>query len=393
MVRLAVVVLLLLLPGLQVRAEYLVGRGDVLRVAIEEIDSDGTDAVVNADGRIMLPQVGSVAVAGIGLDAIRAGIEAELARREIVRSAVVTVEVARYRPFYVGGAVAQPGAIDYAPGLTVRHALLLAGGVAREIAREPLSGTELLGLKAKWQATSYALLQVESRIARLEAELALGKAPDLDKAAPGAVGPQDVEAIRSLEAGMFGDRMFERETGQAHLRGSVALVDHEIEILAKQAALQDQERALQHQQVESAQTLLAKGLVPLSRVQELQRAESAVARDFLENEAFAARARQAKADAQYQVEAADAKWRIDIRGELSAALLERARLKSELEVASVALISAGVNLADPRSKPAEPQVTIYRTVQGGDEVIPAGLGTEIAPGDIVEVALTEAPAG
>lgn len=392
MVRLLGAIILMVLGG-PAWADYLVQRGDTLRVAVAETGDQSREVEVNADGRIMLPQLGSIEVAGSDLDSIRARVAEEFAARGIVLKATVSVEVAVYRPFYIGGAVAKPGAIAFEPGLTVRHALLLAGGVEQASAPELPSAPELLELKAKWQTTSYALLQVESRIARLEAELHREGKPDLGNLDTGSVPASDAEDIRSLDEGLYADRLSEWTSGQGHLESVLGLVDFEIGVLSRQETLQNKERDLQHAQVESAQSLLSRGLVPLQRVQELEREESALARDLLENQAYAARARQKKADAQYQLDSSEAQWRIEVRNELSGALLERARLDAERQTAAEALVAAGVSLAGGGAASLEPAVVIHRTKDGADTVIDADLGTPIEPGDLLEVSLAEAAAG
>jgi polysaccharide export outer membrane protein len=148
-----------------------VEAGDVLRVTVAGApDISREDARVDADGRIMLPGVGGIAVAGSDLDTIRETIAERLVAQDLLRQPTVMVEIAKYRSFYVGGAVAKPGAVDFEPGLTVRHALILAGGLDGKGA-EKMTTEELVELKTKWRTTNYALLQVESRIKRLEAEL------------------------------------------------------------------------------------------------------------------------------------------------------------------------------------------------------------------------------
>ncbi|WP_374302091.1 polysaccharide biosynthesis/export family protein, partial [Paracoccus sp. (in: a-proteobacteria)] len=116
----------------QEAALFPIERGDVLAVTVLDEPSLSREAKVDALGRIMLPQIGSVSIAGHDLDQVRELIEAELSGRDILVDPQVIVEVASYRPIYVGGAVDTQGAVPFEPGLTVRHALLLAGGVERK---------------------------------------------------------------------------------------------------------------------------------------------------------------------------------------------------------------------------------------------------------------------
>ena len=68
--------------------------GDVLSVTVAQAPEIGRDeAKVDADGRIMLPVIGSVAVAGSDLDAIREKISDRLVAADLIREPAVTVEI------------------------------------------------------------------------------------------------------------------------------------------------------------------------------------------------------------------------------------------------------------------------------------------------------------
>jgi polysaccharide export outer membrane protein len=379
-----------LLSAAPALCESLVEPGDTLRVSISDAPKLGGDSKIDADGNIILPQLGGIAVAGLGLDAIRARIEALLVQRDILKAPSVLVRVVRYRPFYVGGDVRRPGAVDYEPGLTVRHSLILAGGV-EPADRDRLPPGGIAGLRAKWKDGTYQLFQVNSRIARLEAELAR-KEDIRTPAASAAIPDGEAQAVIALDRNILHDRLETWTGSQAHLREGMALFDLEIDVLAKQASLQKDEQQLDKDQVENARKLVQKGLLPLPRLQELQREESRATRDLLDNQAYMARARQNRASVEYDLNSADIKWRIEIRQKLRDAMLDRARLKTELDVVSAQILSAGIAVEDTVAKP-QIDVVIYRSAGGHEESIRAGMETAVLPGDILDVSLTPSPAG
>jgi len=372
-------------------SEILIARGDTVHVSIAEAPKLGGDSKVDAEGNIVLPQLGSVQVAGMGLDAARARVEAELVKRDILKAPTVLVEIAKYRPFYVGGKVARPGAIDYEPGLTVRHALILAGGAGRSDEDRPLS-LDVPGLKAKWQTTSYQLLDVNSRIARLEAELVRNEHAQI-AVAPGVVPEPDAQALASLDRKILLDRLQTWSGSQAHLRDGITLLDLEIDVLGQQASLQDKERDIDSQQVDAAQKLVDKGLMPLPRLQELQHEQSRATRDLLENRAYIARARQNRSSVEYELNSADIKWRIDIRQQLREAMLDRVRLKAELDALSAEILNAGVSLSEAEAASIRLVVVIYRTAEGREETLKAQMDTEVLPGDVVDVSVSTGASG
>ncbi|WAJ27945.1 polysaccharide biosynthesis/export family protein [Antarcticirhabdus aurantiaca] len=393
--RLALAALCLLVAGAPTgfaRAASPVAPGDVIRVSVSEAPDLNREAPVDADGRIMLPQVGGIEVAGLDLDGARARIQEAIAGRGLVRVPTVLVEIASYRPFYVGGMVANPGSVPFSPGLTVRHAIILAGGLDRTRGAEPMSATDLLDLRARWEGNAVSLLQVESRIARLRAELDDLKAPDFSEIEAATTAPDETQAIVDLETGQFADRVKQSESSRDHLENGLVLADLEIDILGKQADLEQNEEAIQAAQIEKARTLLAKGLVPESRLQELERQRSQISRDLLDNRAFAARARQGKETIRYELDVVEAKRRVEVRGELVEAIGQRAKLRAESGVLAGALLAAGIAITDPdASELAEPTVTLHRIVDGKETVLAAAMDTAIDPGDVVQVTIAPRP--
>lgn len=379
-------------------ADVPVARGDVLAVEVVEEPSLDGEATVDLDGRIALPGLGRVEAAGLDLDGVRARIEDALRDQGLVRTPSVRVEVARHRPVYVGGDVATPGAHPFEAGLTVRHALVLAGGPARRRDEAGPSLAELAALRGQLEARGYELYGVEARIARLEDEMAGRADADLPAPAPDVVPPEEAEAIRDLEGALLDDRLAEWRGRQGHLGDVVTLLDVEIDLLGQRAARQEAEQEAQRTDLEEARDLVDRGLAPSARVKEAEREVSRGARDLLENQAFAARARQAKATAEHELEAASVTRRVELRDELREARAERVRLRTEIEALTTGLLAAGLEVSggvsggDPSASEGS-RVTIYRDAEGGEEAIPARMTTEVLPGDVIEVDAPGTPAG
>jgi polysaccharide export outer membrane protein len=379
-----------LLAAAPALGEILVERGDTLHVSINEAPKLSGDSKVDADGKIILPQLGGVSVAGLTLDAIRARLKETLIGRGLLKSPTVLVEIAKYRPVYVGGKVKRPGAVDYEPGFTVRHALILAGGPGQAEENRP-SSANIADLHARWKTATYQLLQVNSRIARLNAELTRNEKAE-QPVAPGAVPKQEAQALIGLDQKLLQDRLATWTGDQAHLREGMALLDLEIDVLGKQAKLQEKELDIDKDQVEAARTLVQKGLMPLPRLQELQHEQSRASRDLLDNQAYTARARQNRATVEYEFNSADIKWRIDIRQKLRDAMLDRVRVKAELDAISAQILDAGAAIEDAAGH-ARIAIVIYRSVAGREETIEAQMDTQLLPGDILDVSLSSGAAG
>lgn len=375
-------------------ASFPVERGDVIAVTVINEPSLSREVKVDALGRIMLPQIGSIAIVGRDLDEVREAIEASLSARNILRDPQVVVEVSSYRPFYIGGSVAKQGAIPYEPGLTVRHALLLAGGVRRQDEQKEFSATDLITMRSEWRANAFALLEVNSRIARLQAEL-----EQRPEAAPIDPSDQDVPqpdaaALLSLDSALLADRRDIRSANARHMQDLMRVTNVELDVLAKQTAHQQLESDLQEQEVQNAQTLVEKGLTSQGRLRELERERSQIARGVLEVQAYTARAQQNKETIGYELESADRRWQMETRAALRQAVLDRTELQSKAELLTAKLLEAGIHLSDGgKLAPPVPKVTIHRRTAGREETLAADMEAEVMPGDILDVALDLGPQG
>jgi polysaccharide export outer membrane protein len=112
--------------------EYIIGHGDVLDVTFfYNSELNQVDLKVRPDGKISLPYVGDVDVAGKQVSAVDSALEARYA--EVLVKPVVTVAVRSYSPdvVYVLGETKVSGGYPYARGMTLLDILALGGGFAK----------------------------------------------------------------------------------------------------------------------------------------------------------------------------------------------------------------------------------------------------------------------
>ena len=108
--------------------DYIVGPGDTLSIELWGGATLGITRTIGRDGRIMLPEAGSLQVAGLSLGRTEAVIEQELKKQ--YRDAQVAVTISRLRSIhvYVTGDVQRPGAYEISALATPLNALYAAGG-------------------------------------------------------------------------------------------------------------------------------------------------------------------------------------------------------------------------------------------------------------------------
>jgi polysaccharide biosynthesis/export protein ExoF len=128
--------------------------------------------IVSMIGTVFLPLLGELSFAGKSQLALREEVSRRFQQAH-GGSVEFTVRIVERDPVYVTGAVTSPGAYRHVPGMTVLHALTLAGGL-------PGTGADL------WRRFDLGrererLRQIELTLARLEAKSAVLEAEAADR--------------------------------------------------------------------------------------------------------------------------------------------------------------------------------------------------------------------
>lgn len=107
--------------------QYQIRNGDQVRVTVYgHKDLSGVFEVDNA-GNIKLPLIEDVKATGLNRNGLIGAIVDKL-KPDYLLNPKVSVEIIKYRPFYILGEVKQPGSYPYVSGMTLNNAVALAGG-------------------------------------------------------------------------------------------------------------------------------------------------------------------------------------------------------------------------------------------------------------------------
>jgi protein involved in polysaccharide export with SLBB domain len=114
---------------LPIGPDYVLGPGDGLTIAIWGGVSLSLNRVIDSEGKVLLPEAGSIVVAGLTLDRAQTLVQGILGSQ--FRDAHISISVARLRTVrvYVVGDVQRPGAYDISSLSTPLNALYAAGGL------------------------------------------------------------------------------------------------------------------------------------------------------------------------------------------------------------------------------------------------------------------------
>ena len=111
----------------ELKKPYTLDSGDRMRITVfGQSDLTNTYAVEKS-GHIAFPLLGSVLARGRTPKQVESSIASKL-RSGFLRKPDVSVEVDRYRPFFIMGEVRAGGQYTYVPGMTVQNAVAIANG-------------------------------------------------------------------------------------------------------------------------------------------------------------------------------------------------------------------------------------------------------------------------
>jgi len=119
--------------------DYKLSTGDVLSISVfDEPDLSLDEVRVATTGVISFPLLGEVKVVNL----TAAQVEQRLIKMLLdgyLKHPKVTVSIKEYRLFYVHGEVKSPGGYNYQDGLTIRKAVVLAGGFTERASKKKIT--------------------------------------------------------------------------------------------------------------------------------------------------------------------------------------------------------------------------------------------------------------
>jgi polysaccharide export outer membrane protein len=120
-------------------SSYKLGSGDMISIRVLGEDDLKRERVRLSDaGTISFPVLGEIRVKGMTVGALEDYITKGLKGRYLLNPQV-TIAIEEYRNFFVNGSVEKPGGYPFAPGLTVRKAISIAGGFKERASREKIN--------------------------------------------------------------------------------------------------------------------------------------------------------------------------------------------------------------------------------------------------------------
>lgn len=397
-------------PGAAAAGSYALGPADKVRVTVSQWGAaapapgsgqswaapggdfqtrlDGTFSV-DTSGVLSLPLVGDVPAEGRSTAELGGAIAALFQGKfGTLTAPSASVEIVEYRPFYIVGVVDRPGSYPFRPGMTVLHALSIAGGLYRrpdmELGRYQRDLMSATGDTAVQAVNRDILL---ARIARLEAEAAGRETIALpDELAPRKGDPAVVRAMAD-ETKFLKQRQAALAAAVANQQQIKTLAENQNKAIEGQSAAIDRQIAVAKKELEDQTDLVSRGLsrrpvlFPIeSRLAEAEGKKRQLHSDMLRNAQDVTRAEQTA------VELKTAR-RTEILDQIKEAQgnLEQVRQKI---AGNGRMVDHASGEVARRTGEAQAAYTILRREGDRMQERPAAETAAVEPGDIVRVVLT-----
>lgn len=346
-----------------------------IRVRVWGIADLGGEYAIDADNVLSIPRVGRIEVGKMKL----AELESLLAEKlsEATRTDVtVAVEVARYRAYFIMGHVAEPGAIEWRPGLKVIQAISLARGVLRP--SESIADNPVTHRQSRSQLT-FALAQ----LARLKAERDGGDVVATTERIATMVRnvPEPsrlaLTNLMSRQNDMLNEQRRLLEAQVDGLNRERAAANRELNAALSQEESVREQLRIARAQLTSIEKLKEKNLVTNTRYLDQKSNLLQAEVRHAEMASLLERARTRLGSVELQLATVPQQRRADLNERIDG--LER-------EVAQLELATGIEASTDPAQEDVlQLRYHVARESASGTETIPATLFTEILPGDVLIV--------
>lgn len=380
--------LLCLVPAARADA-YTLDTGDMLRISVLGEASYPVEVMVDDAGAVTLPLLGIVEARGRTTSTLAAEIRRAFAAENLIRESFVHVDMTGYRPFFISGAVANAGAYPFSPGMTVRHAIAIAGGFRALPAGDAVPALRIADLRSERTELLIEEFRHQVRLNRLRAE----HAGTGQFSVPPQVAP---ELSMALVNDIASSEREQLEARQAAIRGELAYLSASLERAtedARMAVLAREERAAalesQRRQLGIMKGLQDKGLATNTNVAAAERILNSYQIDLAEAEFHQLRTHQDMMTLESTIRKKREEHELDILSQIQEAQIEIGKSRSKLKHVTDKLLflwSYGSHRSFDDLRPAV-RISIHRREPDGPVVLDAGENTDVKAGDVVEIAI------
>jgi polysaccharide biosynthesis/export protein len=382
-----------------VSANYLIAPGDVIEISVVSLAELRQRAVVNMEGQVSYPLIGTLNVAGLSLSDLQYKLKNELTNKSIRSRAPdgseravyiypeeISAVIVEYRPIYVNGDVSRPGELAFRPGMTIRQAVALSGGLDVMRFRTGDPALQEMDLQLEGQLLRNEYMRQKAIISRLLGEL--NKRPENSQAANDIPTNEGLSKLQKAQTEELELSLEDHRKEIASIKAFIEQTQSQITTLGRMREELMQSYQQQANEVARLKANFEKGLASIARISEEQRALTFVSERLLQTEAELAVAKRGQEEQKRQLEKAEDQRRLRLMRELEGAENRLSELRARIHGTESKMLYSGSLksqlLEDPGGRIS---LRVFRRIANTWENHEAEFEMELMPGDVVEVTL------
>jgi polysaccharide biosynthesis/export protein len=381
---------LILLSADASRADgYTFDSGDILRVSVIGEASYPLDVVVDDRGSISLPLLGDVQARGLTTVALSQAIQRAFQQQKLILEPFVKVEIGQYRPFFISGTVAHPGSYPFQPGITVRHALAIAGGFRATTLGNMEPALQIADLRSARANLAIEEYRLKVRLARLEAETRQDKSFVAPPDPPVEFAGHLIADIVASEQAQLDARLAAYRDDVSYLEASLDRARQEAKMIAASRNEREKTANLQLEELKSARSLREKGLITNSNVMTAERAHTSYRAELAQTELQQEQVRQAILNSESELRKKHQSYEMELIAQTQDTQVELGKTQSQIRYVADKLLFI-FTYGEQRTfddLQGSVKISIFRREQKIAHDLVADENTEVRAGDVIEVSI------
>ncbi len=342
---------------------------------------------VDADRSISIPFLGRLSLGDLDTNSLAEKISTGLQERmSLPQAPDVQIDVAERAPVYILGAVATPGAVPFVPGMTVRQAIALSGGLFRGSGVEMRLERDAITTAGTLDEARDRANRLRARVYRLEQEIR-----PQDAAAPSSDATAGIPAeLLREEESIRQTRTQVRQSRIKSFEDRRDLAKDQISTLSEMKTSLDRQIQVTRAELTEVNRLVDRGLAVSGRSTTLDRTLADLESRRLDLDLGTLTANLAVNESERGILDVDTSFRIDTSNELQTARAELEKAERDIRVASdllrEATLIAPANAIE-RDGDLAVDLQVFRSPWGGGAPVRIDLDAPLASRDTVEIRL------
>ena len=378
-------------------AEHTIEEGDVLDFSVANLPSLKQRVTVDVNGIANFPLLQDINAAGLPLAELQTKVRDLISAKPFRQRSSegqetlltidpdeITISIVEYRPIYVTGDVAKPGEQAFRPGLTVRQATVLGGGIRRIAGAET---GEAADLRSNYKSVFANYIAARLTVGRLQAELAEQPVMPVSVISSAPIDQSLQRAMVDREAQRLAIDITNHTKEREYILQSIDESEKLVSALDDQQRNEKEGAALDAQDFARNKELFDKGAVPVTRLTDSRRSMLLSATRQLQTTVAIAEGGARKNALVHSLDRLDNTRRVDLLRDLEDAQLRLLDQEAKLRSLSDRFSSIGQQSNDS-TKVKLPEARINR--KGTGEIEP-GPDDELQPGDVLTLTVSSDP--